>query len=96
MIGKCIYKTFCLKSMNYKLYSFVLAAPNRRKVVMALDTEKTPKQLVKELGKQDANISRTLRELTNERIIKCLTPHNKRGRIYILTKDGIDIRKKLQ
>ena len=80
--------------MNYQKYSFVISAPNRKKVIIALDREKTPKELAKELRKQDANISRALRELTNEEIIKCLTPEKKRGRIYVLTKIGAEIRKK--
>jgi len=80
--------------MNYQKYSFVISAPNRKKVIIALDREKTPKELAKELRKQDANISRALRELTNEEIIKCLTPEKKRGRIYVLTKIGVEIRKK--
>jgi len=81
--------------MNIKKYAFVISAPNRQNIVMALSTEKTPTQLVKELGKQDANISRTLRELTSQKIIICLTPDNKRGRIYRLSKEGKEIGDKL-
>jgi len=81
--------------MDYQKYSFVISAPNRKEVVIALGMEKTPKELVKELGKQDANISRALRELAEKGIVKCLTPENKRGRIYVLSKIGKDIRKKL-
>lgn len=81
--------------MDFDKYAFVISAPNRKEVVIALDSEKTPKQLVKEIGKQDANISRALRELMEQQIVRCLTPENKRGRIYTLTADGAQIRQKL-
>ncbi|MFH1770320.1 MAG: ArsR family transcriptional regulator [archaeon] len=81
--------------MNFDKLAFVIGAPNRIEVVLALDSEKIPKQLVKEIGKQDANISRALRELTKREVVKCLTPNNKRGRIYTLTPDGLQIRQKL-
>jgi DNA-binding transcriptional ArsR family regulator len=81
--------------MNYQKYSFVVSAPNRKEIVKALDREKTPKELVKELKKQDANISRALRELVKEGVVICLTPKNKRGRIYTLSKVGFEIRKKI-
>jgi len=81
--------------MDYDKYSFVLASPNRQKIVKALDKEKIPSQLSKELKMQDANIARALRELTIKGIIKCINPENKRGRIYILTSDGKSIRNKI-
>jgi len=95
MIGKCINKVFHQLGMNFTKYGFVMSAPNRKEIVLALDSEKTPTQLVKKLGKQDANISRSLRELTDKGIIICLTPENKRGRIYRLSKDGKLIRDKI-
>lgn len=81
--------------MDYQKYSFVLASPNRQKIVLALDKEKIPSQLTKELKMQDANVARSLRELVQAEIIKCLNPDSKRGRIYTLNKVGSDIRKKL-
>ncbi|MEN9561109.1 MAG: hypothetical protein RIQ56_382 [Candidatus Parcubacteria bacterium] len=81
--------------MDYGKYAFVISAPNRQEVLLALDREKTPKELVKEIGKQDSNISRSLKELEAEGIIKCLTPNNKRGRIYVATAFGKEIRERL-
>ena len=42
--------------MNFKKYAFVISAPNRQKIVMALSTEKTPTQLVKELNKKEGEV----------------------------------------
>jgi predicted transcriptional regulator len=81
--------------MDYDKYSFVLASPNRQKIILALDKEKIPSQLSKELKMQDANVARALRELVGVGIIKCVNPESKRGRIYILSNVGIVIRKKL-
>ena len=82
--------------MNYEKYGFVVSAPNRKRVILALDKEKTPSELTAELKMQDANVSRALTELTDDGIVRCLTPDNKRGRIYVLSKDGVEIRKRLQ
>jgi len=82
--------------MNYEKYGFVVSAPNRKRVILALDKEKTPSELTAELKMQDANVSRALTELTDAGIVRCLTPDNKRGRIYVLSKDGVEIRKRLQ
>lgn len=82
--------------MDYDKYAFVLASPNRQKIILALDKEKIPSQLAKELKMQDANVARALRELTKSNIIKCLNPKNKRGRLYELNALGLSILKKLR
>ncbi|MBI2101848.1 transcriptional regulator [Candidatus Woesearchaeota archaeon] len=81
--------------MSWEKYSFVKYAPLRSEVLKILDTEKTPKEIKDELHKSDSNVARALRELTKKGLVKCLTPKSKKGKIYVLTKEGREIRTKL-
>ena len=81
--------------MDWKKYSFVIRSKIRQDIVKALKTEKTPSDLKKELKKEDSNISRALRELLKKDIIICLTPHEKKGKIYTLSKAGNEIYDKI-
>ncbi|MFH1065724.1 MAG: hypothetical protein V1734_04440 [Nanoarchaeota archaeon] len=62
---------------------------------MALETNKLPSQLKKELKLEDSNVARGLRELENAGLIRCITGSAKMGRIYRLTNEGKDIRTEL-
>ncbi|MBI3253319.1 MAG: ArsR family transcriptional regulator, partial [Nitrosopumilales archaeon] len=60
-------------------------------IITKLETPRTPTFLAKELNFNLANISRALTELENKNIVVCLTPEQKVGKIYSLTKKGKDI-----
>ena len=77
----------------WKQLGYVLRAKNRRKVIKALDRPKLPSQLAKELGIHISHISRTLSELEEAGLVKCLTPDEKIGRLYGLTEKGKEISK---
>ncbi|MFH1637604.1 MAG: ArsR family transcriptional regulator [Candidatus Woesearchaeota archaeon] len=79
--------------MDYNKLSFAIRSKNRKKVIMAMSSMKTPSQIKKEIGMEDSNVARALRELEREGIIKCLTPKQKMGRLYELTAEGEKIRK---
>ena len=81
--------------MDWKKYSFVIRSTIRQNIVKSLKAEKTPSDLKKELKKEDSNISRALRELLKNKIIVCLTPEEKKGKIYTLSKLGNEINNKL-
>ena len=81
--------------MDLGKYSFVLAGKLRKQIVLLLDEPKTPTQLMDTIKTQDSSIARTLRELRKEKIVVCLFPEKKKGRLYKLTKQGGDIRTKL-
>lgn len=81
--------------MNLKKYSFVLAGELREKLVLALEEPKSPKQLTDTIKTQDSSIARCLGQLSKEKIVKNLFPDKKKGRIYVLTKEGEEIRKRL-
>lgn len=74
--------------------SFVLGAKNRKKVLLALDSPKTPTQIASDTGLSLNITSRALRELEKEGIIECKTPEAKVGRIYQKTRIGKKIIKK--
>lgn len=96
MLGNCLYINFPLKSMDLKKLSFVLAGELRKKIVLSLDEPKTPKQLMDAIKTQDSSIARALTELSKEKIVVCLFPKKKKGRLYSLTKGGEQIIEKLQ
>ena len=68
--------------------SYIIRGKNRRKVFLALETPKTPTQLSDELKIHLSHISRALGELESKKLVVCLTPSEKVGRIYRLTERG--------
>ena len=58
---------------------------------MKLETPRTPTFLAKDLGINLANVSRALTELESKDVVICLTPKQKVGKIYSMTKKGKDI-----
>ena len=81
--------------MNLQKLSFVLRGSIRKKVVLALDSKKIPSQIKDETKLEDSNVSRTLKELEREGIVRRITPNEKTGRIYELTKVGEEIKKNI-
>lgn len=77
--------------MSWDEVSYVIASKTRKSVLSRLETPRTPTFLAKDLSINLANVSRALTELENKKIIVCLTPDQKVGKIYTLTKKGKDI-----
>ncbi len=82
--------------MNWKKYGFVIGGKCRKKVILALDIERTPSQIAKVTKANNSHVSRSLAELLEKRLVKCLTPKNITGRVYSLTQEGKQIRKHLE
>jgi len=82
--------------MNWKDYSYVIRGKNRKLVLLALETQKMPTQVAKELKINLPHISRALKELELRGLAKCLTPSERVGRLYILTKEGKEVLKKVK
>ena len=82
--------------MSWKEVSFVIASKTRKSILVKLETPRTPTILAKDLKINLANVSRALTELENKNIIVCLTPGQKVGKIYSLTKKGIDVAAKIK
>jgi len=70
----------------------VVASKTRHAIMLQLDTPKTPTLLANILKINLPNVSRALAELQNKKMVVCLTPQQRVGRIYSLTKKGKDIK----
>lgn len=77
--------------MSWDEVSYVIASKTRKAIVSRLDTPRTPTFLAKDLDLNLANISRAITELESKDIVVCLTPQQKVGKIYSLTKKGKDV-----
>ena len=60
--------------MNWELYSFTIRGKYRKDVVLALDVERTPTQIAKKIKIPNSHVSRSLAELKDKGIVKCLIP----------------------
>jgi ArsR family transcriptional regulator, cadmium/lead-responsive transcriptional repressor len=81
--------------MSSQKYGYVLAGELRTSVVKRLSFDKTPNQLCAELNRPDSAISRCLKDLTENRIVQCINPDAKKGRLYSLTEEGKHILKRI-
>lgn len=76
---------------------FILASKYRVRIMMALkENAKTPKQLCDELSLLSEQVSRTLKELQERELVKCLNPKARKGRLYDLTPLGRKILSKME
>ncbi len=69
---------------------FVLAAPNRGKILKALGktNNATPTQLSRKTHLLTTNVSRTLKQLESKNLIKCTTHGLRKGKLFTLTEQG--------
>ena len=74
--------------MSWDEVSYVVASKTRKSIVLKLETPRTPTFLAKDLTINLANVSRSLSELESKGVIICLTPNQRTGKIYSLTKKG--------
>jgi DNA-binding MarR family transcriptional regulator len=56
----------------------------------------TPKQISVNTKIYLSHVSRILNELSKKRIIECLTPDLKRGKVFALTNEGKEIAENLE
>lgn len=77
--------------MDWGDVSFVISSKARKAVLTALQTEKTPTLLARELHTSLPNISRALRELRAKGLIELVTPGTRTGKIYRATPGGKEV-----
>ncbi len=82
--------------MDWELYSFVVGSKYRRKVMLCLDVERTPSQIARKTGINTSHVSRVLTELEEKKLVKCLLPKKKVGRVYKMATPGKVIFDKLR
>ena len=76
--------------------SFIVRNKNRKRVFNTLEKPKTPTQISKELQLNIGYISNIIIELLNRKLIKCLSPNEKRYRFYRITPKGQDVLKEIR
>ena len=52
---------------------------------------KIPKEIAHDSGILQSHISNVLRELKDKDLVECLNPKMRKGRLYRLSEDGLDI-----
>lgn len=83
-------------ALSWDDVSFLLASEYRRKIMKALkEGPRTPSMLAKETSLYPEHVSRTLKELKKRKLILCLTPNRKRGKLFKLTEIGKKTLKKM-
>jgi len=79
----------------FELVSFVTRGKIRKEVFRQLTSPKTPTQISLILSTQRPTISRAILSLQNKGLVECLTPNEKMGRYYKITKLGQEILNKI-
>jgi len=75
---------------------FVLASEYRKKVMITLKEKASTPSIISEKTKiYPSHISNTLSELAEKKLVVCLTPKLKKGRLYELTKTGRELLKNI-
>lgn len=78
-------------SGKYEDLSFVLASSYRTEILKSLlKNVGTPSTISKDIGKSITHVSRCLRQLSDKNLLECLTPDNRKGKIYKITDKGIE------
>ena len=76
---------------NWEDVSFIISSSYRMKILRSLGMPRTPSKLSRELGINKTHISRALSELEEKKMIECLTPKAKKGKIYQSTEYGVGV-----
>lgn len=82
--------------MDAETLGYVLASNYRKKVLQSLeDKQLTPMMVSQKTKIYATHVSTTLSELAEKKLVVCLNPKAKKGRIYDLTKEGRSILKNI-
>jgi len=73
---------------NYSLFSFILRGERRKTILLCLDKPKIPKEIAEECDVSIHNVSKSIKELLDKKLIICKNPEDKFYRFYELTKKG--------
>ena len=79
------------------LITFVKRAKNRIKILQLLkDKEKTQAELHHESGLYRTHVRRSLIELEEKKLVKCLNPKDRIYKLYKITKTGKEVLNKIK
>ena len=77
-------------------YPWVIRGRQRKKIIKAMGKPKIPTQIKEETNLSLNNVSDVLREFRKKKIVKCLNPKDKTGRLYKLTPKGMKIKEMIK
>jgi len=80
---------------NLGLAGFVIRSSYRKRVYVLLDNPIRPSEIAKKLNIRITHITRELRALKSKKLVECLNPKERIGRIYQLTKKGKLLKKNM-
>ena len=78
--------------MDEEVVKYIIRSTYRVRTLKAIDNKvKMPKDIAKDSGILQNHISNVLRELKDKNVVECLNPNRRKGRLYRLTDDGLEI-----
>lgn len=79
------------------LIEYVKTSPNREKVIKTLNGNiLKPSDISKASGVHINTVSKCLKQLREQKLVRLLNPERKRGRLYTLTDKGSSVVTKMQ
>ena len=81
---------------KWELSGIVQSSSYRTRILESLKDAKTPSRLEQELNIKISHVSRTLKELTSLKLIKCHSPSLRKGKFYQITKLGEEVQKNMK
>jgi predicted transcriptional regulator len=82
--------------VRWDLISFVSRSKQRKKILSSLTEPMTPSKIAEKTGLYPTHVSRALKEFSEKSLVECLTPEERVGKIYRITKLGKDVLKYLK
>ncbi len=82
--------------VRWDLVSFVSRSEQRKRVLPLLKEPTTPSTVSKKSGLYPTHVSRALKEFERKKLVECLTPNEQVGRLYKITKLGLEVLKNLE
>lgn len=73
-------------------YYWIVRGKQRKKIIKSMEKPKIPTEIKQNTKISLNNVSDVLREFKKKKIVKCLNPKEKTGRLYKLTPKGMRIR----
>lgn len=77
--------------MDWDKYSYVARGRNRKRVLLNLTSPMTPTQLTFIAKVSISHISKALKDLRKMKLVECINPSEKVGKIYKRTEDGDEV-----
>lgn len=83
--------------MDDDLAKYVNKSSYRVKVLKSIGNDaKMPKEIADDSGILPNHISNVLRQLKDKEIVECINPEVRKGRLYRLSDEGLDVLEKLE